>query len=72
MYNFSQNIKNKSVVSVLTCIKRYLQTQFEFNSEKVGLFFKKVAICLFSISQYAYLPGCPDVISVGRAPVFCI
>ena len=69
-----ETFKNKSVISVLTCIKRYFQTQFElFNSENVGFFFlKKVAIWLFSILQYAYLSGCSDVISVGRDLVFWI
>ena len=73
MYNLIQNFQNKSLISVLTCIKRYLQTQFEFNSEKVGIFGeKKVAIGLFLILQYIYLSGCSDVISVGRDLVFWI
>ena len=72
MYNFIQNFQNKSVISVLTCIKRYLQTQYEFNSEKVGFFCKKVEILLFSTLLYAYLSYCSYVISVGRDLVFRI
>ena len=69
---FFQNFQNWSVISVLTCIKRYLQTLFEFVSEKVGSLEKKVAIWLFSILQYAHLSDCFDVISVGTDLIFWI
>ena len=70
MNNFIQNFQNKSVISVLTCIKRYLQTQFKFNSENVAIFLKSGNSSW--ILQYAYLSGCSDVISVGSDLVFWI
>ena len=39
MNNSIHNFQNKSVISFLTCIKRCLKTQFEFNSEKVRFFY---------------------------------
>ena len=72
MYNFIQNFQNKSVISVLICIKRYLQTQFDFNSEKDRLFLKSGNLFFFSVLQYAYLSGCSDIISAGRDLVFWI
>ena len=73
-FYFIQNFQHKFVISVLTCIKRYLQTHFEFKSEKVGLKKKdkKKAFWLFSILQYAYMSRCSDVISVCRDLVFWI
>ena len=46
MSNFIQNFQNKSLISVSTCIKRYLQTLFEFILEKVEIL-EKSGIFLF-------------------------
>ena len=50
MYNFIQNFQNNSVISVLTCIKHYLQTQFEFNSENVGISYKRGNLVIFNFT----------------------
>ena len=56
LYNFIQNFQKKSVILVLICIKRYLKTHFEFNSEKVGFKKKKNNNnFLFSILHYVFV-----------------
>ena len=55
MNNFIQNYQNKSVISVLTCIKDYLQTQFVFNSEKVGIFLKSGNLVIFSFTVHVFV-----------------
>ena len=67
LYNFIQNFQKKSVILVLICIKRYLKTHFEFNSEKVGFKKKQQQFFIFNFTS-----DCSDVISVGRDLVFWI
>ena len=56
MYNFIQNFQNKSLISVnLTCIKHYLQTQFEFDSEKVGIFKEVGNLVIFNFTVRVFV-----------------